>query len=43
MTDVRPTPAAPTRPPVTPKQAGIGAVALLAISLAVTAIKPDEG
>ena len=43
MPDVRPSPAAPSRAPVTPKQAGIGAVALLALSLAVTAIKPDEG
>ncbi|MGI4732278.1 MAG: glycoside hydrolase family protein [Janthinobacterium lividum] len=43
MTDVRPSPAAQTRAPVTPKQAGIGAVALLALSLVVTAIKPDEG
>ena len=46
MKDVRPTPAAQTRAPATPKGAigaGLGAAALLALTLAVTAIKPDEG
>ncbi len=47
MTDVRLKPATQTRAPAPSTKAvvggGIGAAALLALSLAVTAIKPDEG